>query len=127
MAKKVVRILIIGLLISTIFPVVSSVNQPKLSPQIEIEIKGGWGIHVIIKNIGTTDIKDANMKIVLDGPMIFRNYKNREVTIDLKAGKTMHNIFPILGFGTTNIEITLDTTTQTASGKILGFIALGVK
>jgi len=127
MAKKLVGILIIGLLISTIFPVVSSYNQPKLTSEVEIKIKGGYGIRAIIKNIGTTDLNDANLKVVLDGPMIFRSYKNRESAINLKVGKTMYLIIPVLGLGSTNIEITVDTTTQTASGKILGFIAFGVK
>jgi hypothetical protein len=127
MEKKLIGILIIGLLISTIFPVVSSVNQPKILPQIEIKFRGGNGIHAAIKNVGTLDIKDAKMIIVFDGPLIFRDYRYRETTINLKAGKTSYHIFPIMGLGATNIEITIDTITKTASGKVLGFIAFGVK
>jgi len=127
MVKKIMGILLIGLLISTIFPVVTSVNQPKLLPQIEIKIKGGNGFHATIKNVGTIDIDDAKMIIAFDGRLIFRGYRYRETTIDLKAGKTSYHIIPIIGFGATNIEITIDTITKTASGKVLGFIAYGVK
>lgn len=127
MAKKIIGILIMGLLITTIFPVVSSYSQPKLSPKIEIEIKGGNGVRTIIKNTGTADLINGKMTIVFDGKWIFRDYKYRETTISLKAGKTSYHIIPIIGFGATNIEITVDTTTQTASGKVLGFIAFGVK
>jgi len=127
MTKKIIGILIMGLLITTIFPVVSAVNQPKLTPKIEIEIKGGFGVRAIIKNTGTGDLKDAKMTIVFDGPWIFKGYKFRETTICLKAGKTSYHIIPILGFGATNVEITIGSTTQTASAKILGYFAFGVK
>lgn len=138
MIKKVVGILIVGLLIATILPVGTAQNQTidekanitkinKLASQIEIKIKGGFGILAIIKNIGTTDLNDVNMIIVLDGPMIFPAYKNREATMDLEVGKTHLVIIPVRGFGATNIELTVDTTTETASGNVLGRIVFGVK
>jgi hypothetical protein len=134
MRKKVVGILIVGLLIATILPVGSSNAQPtdekhmnKFASQIEIKIKGGFGIHAIIKNIGTTDLNDANLKIVLDGRLIFPGFKENVGTIDLEAGKTQWVIFPIRGFGATNIELTVDTTTETVSGMVLGSIAFGVR
>ncbi len=134
MIKKVVGFLVVGLLIVTIVPVGSSFAQPTdekhmntLASQIEIKIIGGWGILAIIKNIGTTDLNDANMKFVLDGRMIFPAYKDNEGTIDLEAGKTQLVIFPIMGFGATNIELTVDTTTETTSGMVFGPIAFGVR
>jgi len=126
MAKKLVGILIIGLLISTIFPVVSSVNQPKVSPQIDIKIKGGFGVGAIIKNIGTTDINRADITIVLDGPNILWGKQKVGGKISIGAGKTHYLISPVFGFGTTNIEITVGTTTQTASGKVLFCFVYGV-
>jgi hypothetical protein len=134
MMKKVVGILIVGLLIVTILSVGSSIAQPAaekhintLTSQIEIKIKGGWGIHAIIKNMGTTDLNNADMTLALDGRMIFPGFKDNVGTLDLKAGKTQLVIFPIRGFGTTNIELTVDTTTETSSGMVLGSIAFGVK
>ena len=135
MINKVVGILIVGLLLATILPVGSSIAQTidekdintLSSSQIEIKIKGGWGIHAFIKNIGTTDLNDVNMKIVLDGRMIFPGYKDNVGTMDLEAGKTQWVIFPFRGFGATNIELTVDTTTETASGMVWGSIAFGVR
>jgi hypothetical protein len=138
MIKKVVGILIIGLLMTTIFPVGSSIAQltdekanimkiDKLALSIEIKINGGWGINTKIKNIGTTDLKDVNMEIVLDGRMIFPGYKDRVATMDLEAGKTHWVIFPVRGFGVTNIRLTVDTITETLSGHVLGSMIFGVK
>jgi hypothetical protein len=135
MIKKVVGILIVGLLMATILPVGSSIAETidekdinKLSSsQIEITIKGGFAIHAFIKNIGTTDLNDADMTIVLDGRLIFPAYKNREATTCIEAGKTVLHIIPVFGFGATNIEITVDSTTETASATVLGRIVFGVQ
>ena len=138
MGKKVIGILVVGLLIATVFPVgsayIQKMNQKesimkmnKTAPQIEITIKGGFGIQAIIKNIGTIDLNDANMGIVLDGSKIFPAYKDRVWIMDLEAGKAHWVIIPVLGFGATNIELTVDTTTETASGKVLGYFIFGVK
>ena len=127
MGKKVIGILVVGLLIVTILPAGNAIAQSTEASQIEINIKGGFGIHALIKNIGTTDLNDANIKLVLDGRMIFPDYKDNEGTIDLEAGKTQLVIFPIMGFGASNIELTVDTTTETTSGIVLGPIALGVR
>jgi len=133
MGKKIVGILIVGLLIATMLPVGSSTAQPtdekhinKLASQIEIKIKGGFGVHAIIKNIGTTDLNDINVIMVFDGSMIFPGYKNREATMNLGAGKTTILIIPVRGFGATNIELTVDTTMETASGMVFGRIVFGV-
>ncbi len=135
MIKKAIGILIVGLLISTLLPVGSAlarttqeknINALSSSP-IEITMKGGWGLQAMIKNTGTTDLTDAKITLVLDGRMIFPGYENNDGTIDLKVGKTQWVIFPVMGFGATNIEITVDTTTATASGIVLGCIVLGVK
>jgi hypothetical protein len=135
MMKKAIGILIVGLLISTLLPVGSAltrtteeknINTLSSSP-IEITMKGGWGLQAIIKNTGTTDLTDAKITLVLDGRLIFPGYEKNDGTIDLKVGKTQWVIFPVMGFGATNIEITVDTTTATASGIVLGYIILGVK
>jgi hypothetical protein len=135
MGRKICGILIVGLLIATIVPVGSSIAQTidekdtntLPSSQIEIKIKGGWGILAIIKNIGTTDLNDTNMRIVLDGRLIFPGWKDRIATMDFEAGKTHWVIFPVRGFGVTNIELTVDTTTAAASGMVLGSFVFGVK
>jgi len=135
MIKKVVGILIVGLLMATILPVGSSVAETidekdintLSSSQIEITIKGGFAIHAFIKNVGTADLNDVDMTIVLDGRLIFPPYRNRETTACFEAGKTVHHIIPVFGFGTTNIEITVDGTTETASATVLGRMVFGVQ
>jgi len=59
--------------------------------------------------------------------LIFPGFKTNDGTIDIDAGKTQRVILPVMGFGATNIEITVDTTTVTASGKVLGCFIFGVK
>jgi hypothetical protein len=124
-------ILIIGLVFSLILPVASSYTTQKgenantmslteSAPQLEITIRGGRGVHVYIKNIGTTDVHVSEMKLNLDGRV---KYNTDSGDLDIKAGKTKHVIYVVFGFGATNIELTLDMITQTASGKVLfGFV-----
>ena len=127
MAKKIVGILLIGLLVSTVFPVVCSVNQPKHSPQVEIKIKGGFGVQAIIKNIGTTDINNADIAITLDGSKILWGKQKVGGKISIGAGKTHYMISPVFGFGITNIEITIGSTTQMALAKVMFCFIYDVK
>lgn len=134
MKKKVIGIFVVGLLMTTLVPVGSSLAQPTeersmntLTSQLEIMIKGGFGgIHAFIQNIGTTDINDAKMTLVLDGPVIFPASRYIESTGDFEAGTTKHNIFVVFGFGPANIEFTVDTTTVSASALVFGYFVFGV-
>ena len=135
MGKKILEILVVGLVFSLILPVACSQPQngenartftyAKPASQLEITIKGGMGIHLYIKNTGTTDINVSNMKLNLDGAKIRWNTDTSDLVI--KAGKTRHVIYVVAGFGATNIVLTLDTITQTASGKVLLWFVYGVE
>ena len=135
MGKKILGILVIGLVFSLILPVacshspngenVRTFTPAKPASQLEITIKGGLGIHLYIKNTGTTDINVSKMKLNLDGAQIKWNTDTSDLII--KAGKTRHVIYVVAGFGTTNIVLTLDTITQTTSGKVLLWFVYGVK
>jgi hypothetical protein len=138
MGKKILGIVVIGLVFALIIPVGSSYTQQtgenantmsinKPASQLEITIKGGIGIHAFIKNTGTTDINDAEVEIILDGPGIIWGSDIRAGGLDIKAGKTQILICPVFGFGATNIELTIDTTTQTTSGKVLFYFVFGVE
>jgi hypothetical protein len=134
MMKKVVGMLIVGLLIATILPVGSSTAQKTeekqtkmLASQMEVRIKGGFGVQAIIKNTGTTDLIGVTLKLVLDGQMIFPGWEINDAIIDVKAGRTKWVIFAVRGFGPTNIELTVDTITETGSGFVLGSFVIGVK
>ncbi len=136
MRKKIFGILVIGLVFSLILPSACSYTTQKeknanaigiteTAPQLEITIKGGLGINVFIKNIGTTDVTVSEMKLNLDGARIKWNTDTSDLTI--KAGKTRQVIYVVVGFGATNMELTLDGITQTASGKVLVWFAYGVQ
>ncbi len=133
MNKKILSIVVIGLVSLLILPTASSfipqkgenANTTKLLPPLEITIRGGLGIHVLIKNTGTTDVHVSAMKLNLDGARIVWNTGTDD--LDIKAGKTRHVIYVVLGLGATNIEVTLDTITQTASGKVLAWFVYGVE
>jgi hypothetical protein len=131
MRKKIMCLLVLGLVFALSIPMVSSyttMETNKPASQLEITIKGGWGIHAFIKNIGTTDLNITSVEINLDGRwIIYGSQKSTPEILNIIAGKTKHLIFPVMGFGSTNIELTIDTTTQTASGKVLFNLVYGVK
>jgi hypothetical protein len=131
MSKKILCIVVVGLLFVLVAPAgcsftsearqdTTTISIDKPLSQLEIKIKGGNGIHAFIKNTGTTDVHISEMKLNLDGRV---NYNMDSGSLDIKAGKTKLVIFVVFGFGATNIELTLDSTTQTASGNVLfGFV-----
>lgn len=139
MGMKIIGLLVVGVVIALVLPVggvtlqktdetvtAMNINQP--ASQLEIRLRGGLGIHALIKNTGTTDIIGANISIVLDGPgILWGTQKNTSSLFDFAAGKTKHVIFPVYGFGATNIKLIIDTTTQTASAKILFYFVFRVK
>jgi len=128
MGKEVIGILVVGLLIATILPVGSAIDQSTEASQLEITLKGGMGITAFVKNTGTTDLENATISIVVDGPgIIWGTQKTTGPYLDIKAGKTQILKSPVLGFGPADIEFTVDTTTQTASGKVLLWFVYGVK
>jgi len=124
MRKKIMGILIIGLLVSTIFPVAIADTQPKL---IEIQIKGGRGLRAIVKNHQTIDINDAKIQIFVDGFLISKGCRYRESTIDIKAGGSSYQIIPTFGFGSAYITIKVGAISQSVSGKLFGWFFFAVK
>jgi hypothetical protein len=136
MRKKIIGIMVVGLVFALIIPIggsyapqtgenTTSITKP--ASQLEITIKGGTGIHAFLKNIGTTDITVAEVAIVFDGPWILWGSNMRINGFEIKAGTTQLLICPVFGFGSTTIELTLDTTTQTASGNVLFWFVYGVE
>jgi len=127
MRKKLIGILFIGLMVSTIFPVISAVNQPKYPLEVQISIKGGLGFNADIKNNGATNINDLKMTMTISGIFISQSCKFRESTVDIKAGESLNQKIPAFGFGTVNLEIRIGDAYQSASGILIGWFVLGVK
>jgi hypothetical protein len=139
MVRKIIGLLVIGLVIALILPIGSAtlqkiektnpeMNANKPASQLEITLKGGVGVTAFVKNTGTTDLENATISIVVDGPgIIWGTQKTTGPYLDIKAGKTQIIKSPVLGFGPADIEFTVYTTTQTASGKVLLWFVYGVK
>jgi len=122
--------MVVGLVIALVLPIGSATLQKTDEPvtettmmkpasQLEITLKGGLGVYAYIKNIGTTDITDTEVEIILDGPGIIWGSQKTGGYLDIEAGKTQLLICPVFGFGATNIEFTAGSTTQTATAKVL--------
>ena len=84
-------------------------------------IKGGfgWNIYYGIKNIGTAEIKDINVSIVFSGGLILTG-KTHTDTINqiIPPGKILDNTFsPVIGFGPTEITITVSSSETPAVPK----------
>lgn len=139
MIRKIIGLLVVGLVIALILPIGNAtpqkiqksdpeMNVNKPASQLEITLKGGVGITVLVKNTGTTDYENATISIVVNGPrIIWGTQKPTGPYLDIKAGTTQIIISPVLGFGPADIEFTIDTTKVTASGKVLLWFVYGVK
>jgi hypothetical protein len=138
MGRKLMGLLVVGVVIALALPVggvplqttdektpAMNINQP--ASQLEVRLWGGLGLHALIKNTGTTDIIGANITLIFDGPGILWGTQENTTKFDIAAGKTKLAIFPVYGFGATNIKFIVDTTTQTASAKVLFYFVFRVK
>ena len=98
----------------------------KPAPPISIMIKGGFGVSVIIKNTGTTDLTNIEWKITLQGGMIFFG-ETKSGTIPFLAPGDLEPVKQfVLGLGKTAIAVEADGASATASGLVLLFLVIGV-
>ena len=84
---------------------------------IEIEIKGGLGVNVIISNNGEVDVEDVEWVIHVEGGILGFVNKTVNDTIDIEAGKSETvgtGLF--LGFGGIEITATAGDEEKTAKG-----------
>jgi len=100
-------------------------------PRLEIEIKGGMGIKVTIKNTGTAAATNITGEIVLTEGFIIPAQKTIEISnILMGEQSTIH--MGMVGLGKMAIKVTLTaddgiTAEKTASGFLFLFLAIGVK
>jgi hypothetical protein len=129
MGRKLMGLWAVGIVIALMLPVAGvslptreqtpamNMNQP--ASQLEVRLRGGVGLHALIKNTGTTDIIGANITLIFNGPGILWGTQENTTKFDFGAGRTKLVIFPVYGFGATDITFIVDGTTQTASAKVL--------
>ena len=91
-----------------------------------IEIKGGFGVSAVIKNIGTSDVTNVSWTIALDGGFIFLG-KTKTGSVDIPAGEQVTVKSMVFGIGKPTITVTVDTAEKTATGTVILFFVLGVK
>jgi outer membrane protein assembly factor BamB len=95
---------------------------------IEIEIHGGFRVSATITNTGTSTLTDVEWSIDLTGGWIILQGQHTEDVIPELAPDESKTITQtsLFGIGPVTITVTVNDATETASGFILGPLALGV-
>ncbi len=91
-------------------------------PEIIIEeIKGGIGVKVIIKNIGSVTAENFDWSIITEGSVFLKAEKTGQATLKPDESTTIKTGL-ILGFGDIDITVTADAATKKANAKLLLFL-----
>ena len=90
--------------------------------ELELEITGGFGVHLIIRNIGDTDAFGVEFDVSITGGilgMIHEHYDGIISSIPFGSKYTLD--IPILGFGPIEITATVEENAITAKGFVMFF------
>jgi hypothetical protein len=100
-------------------------NGPRNSmkvPSVDITINGGFGVTVLIKNNGFTNLTNVNWSIAFDGKFIFvGKYKSANIHL-IPAGESVLVMDFIVGFGMTRIVAEAGGVQASASGTVILFL-----
>ena len=94
---------------------------------LEVTIKGGMGVSMIIKNTGASVATDVDWYITLLGGFSLKDKELSGTILQIPAGGQATKKLPVLGFGKTNITVIVNGVTTTKQGFIFLFFVLGVK
>jgi len=94
---------------------------------IDISIKGGLGISIVLKNTGNEDLIHIPWSVTLDGGLIIIGKTNSGILAQLKEGEQKTIQIKILGFGSPIISIRVQDTLKNATGMVFFFFIFGVK
>jgi hypothetical protein len=99
-----------------------------IAPILNIEsISGGFGISVTISNVGNAPAEDVSWSIDLEGGLILLGAHSEGVEPIIAAGSTKTvSTGLVFGFGRITITATVEDLTKTATGFLLGPLALRV-
>ena len=99
---------------------------------IELEISGGFGVTVVVKNTGEEDFTDVEWSIILDGGFIILG-KETSGKVDIPAGESVEiKSSLILGIGLgilteiPTITVNAGCAEKTTSAKVFLFLVLGL-
>jgi len=118
MKRKVVSIGIITLLAFSMIPIMQT-DAETAQNTIDIEIYGGFGIKVVVRNLGEANLSNLDWKIDLDG-LIFTVAGGEGVVISLPGGDVELTIRFVLGIGPGKIGVTVENASKTADILALG-------
>ena len=83
----------------------------------ELEVKGGFGVNVIIKNIGDVDATDVKWEIHVEGGLLGMINKTANGTVDIQAGESQKVSSGMLfGLGNINIKAYVANEEKIATG-----------
>jgi hypothetical protein len=94
---------------------------------IDVSIKGGIGISIILKNNGNENLTHIPWSIGLDGGLIIIGKSSDGILSQLKAGEEKMIQTKILGFGKPQISVRVQDTMKNATGFVFLFFTFGVK
>jgi hypothetical protein len=97
-------------------------------PASDIEIKditGGFGLSVVVENLGYQTIEDIECSIFIDGRVIVGQEMNKKITIP-PGGEAVLKTGFIFGFGPVSINIAVDGITRSVKARLLGPFVLEV-
>jgi len=95
--------------------------------KIDVTIKGGFGVSIILKNTGNENLTYIPWSIALDKGLIIIGKSNNGILSQLKAGEEKTIQTKILGFGKPLISVRVQDTMKNATGFVFFFFTFGVK
>ncbi len=90
--------------------------------ELELEITGGFGVHLIIRNIGDTDASGVEFDVSIIGGILGMIHERYDGIISsIPFGSEFSLDIPILGFGPIEITATVEENTINAKGFVMFF------
>ena len=87
---------------------------------ITIDIKGGLGITIEIRNLGDSIIPFINFTITVDSPFMFLGYSTSTNINNIIPGETLSFRAGGIGLGTLSVIVQIDNLIETRDGFIIG-------
>jgi len=95
--KKIFPLVVLGMLVLTGFAAVAAAAP---EPQLNIEVRSGFGLHIVIDNVGTANATDVGCTLFIDGGWIGPAPNSAIFNLGTIApGQSVKAHFKTFGFG----------------------------